>query len=164
MQEEIRPPRPEERAAFLAIAAEYLPGIPPARVADMPLQLCLARGEALIGVAYAEPRTQDKLCLQGIAVVHPYNAQGRGGALLRAGLRGLGGRLRRAVLPEKRLCAGGAEDLRALGRDGAARRGLRRHGQAQPHRGARRRAQLLCVPEGIVTNFNTKQRSYCLYT
>jgi len=26
MQEEIRPPRPEERAAFLAIAAEYLPG------------------------------------------------------------------------------------------------------------------------------------------
>ena len=31
MQEEIRPPRPEERAAFLAIAAEYLPGIPPAR-------------------------------------------------------------------------------------------------------------------------------------
>ena len=84
MQEEIRPPRPEERAAFLAIAAEYLPGIPPARVADMPLQLCLARGEALIGVAYAEPRTQDELCLQGIAVVHPYNAQGRGGALLRA--------------------------------------------------------------------------------
>ena len=84
MQEEIRPPRPEERAAFLAIAAEYLPGIPPARVADMPLQLCLARGEALIGVAYAEPRTRDELCLQGIAVVHPYNAQGRGGALLRA--------------------------------------------------------------------------------
>ena len=84
MQEEIRPPRPEERAAFLAIAAEYLPGIPPARVADMPLQLCLARGEALIGVAYAEPRTRDELCLQGIAVVHPYNTQGRGGALLRA--------------------------------------------------------------------------------
>ena len=71
MQEEIRPPRPEERAAFLAIAAEYLPGIPPARVADMPLQLCLARGEALIGVAYAEPRTRDELCLQGIAVVPP---------------------------------------------------------------------------------------------
>jgi GNAT superfamily N-acetyltransferase len=82
--EEIRPPRPEERAAFLAIAQEYLPGIAPERIADMPLSLCIACGDRLLGVAYAEERTKDELCLQGIAVVYPYAAQGRGSALLRA--------------------------------------------------------------------------------
>ena len=148
---------------------------PPARVADMPLQLCIARGRR--SSAWRMPsrargtssacRASPSCTLQRAGPGRRAAARpGRGGAAarVRGGLRGLGGRLRRAVLPEKRLCAGGAEDLRALGRDGAARRGLRRHGQAQPHRGARRRAQLLCVPEGIVTNFNTKQRSYCLYT
>ena len=82
--EAIRPPREEERAAFCALAAEYLPDIAPARAWDMPLRLGLFLEGRLIGLAFGQARSAREFCLQGIAVAHPYNAQGRGGRLLRA--------------------------------------------------------------------------------
>lgn len=83
-KEEYRPLRPRESAAFAAIAAEYLPGIPPAQALAMPVRLCCVRGGQVIGVAFAELRAPRELCLQGIAIAHPFHAQGRGGKLLQA--------------------------------------------------------------------------------